>query len=477
MLNLWLILIVVIFTILFIIVATYIVLYFQSPEDEGSTFLGKGIFVLSIVLSLGGVLLVTYDVADAPDPTLLHTFSKTLNTVLMWEIVLWLVMLMAIVVCPIAMFFYSFQDPEHPKTKKALLQAMITTLIVIGVFALIVGTCYSIFGVSKVSFQNYVTSGQVMSTSQTDVSLNRTYTIVVPEIRIGFTTYCIGIFSCIGWFVLLFYCGLGFISFPIVGIFDFKNRIKKINALEFSERMYVILAKADTLLELGKRLQRKTRSELPLAIKKKIHILRNEVYLLESEQEHLIWSYTKAGGSPFIVYGKLVINVVCLIVAAVWVLHIILSNLADWYPLLNILLVKLHNAFGLLGIFCYSIFSLYLYWSTFQGQLMAGLWIFFFNIYPLKPHDTLIHSFLYNAFLMLIVTPTVLGFVVGSFEGYTANTSIGGMMNGYVRNLKGIGFFLKWVQIVFIIGMFCSMLVTLIYQLLRKKPRKAVSLE
>ncbi|CCW63388.1 unnamed protein product [Phytomonas sp. EM1] len=478
MLNWWLILVIIILTLVFITLAAYIVLYFQSPEDGKSTYCGKVIFGLSLLLSLGGTLLVTYDVADAPDPTVLNTFSKTLNTVLMWEIVLWIIIVKAIVICPFMMFLYAFRDPEHPKTTKAIIQATLTTLVAVSVFALIVGTCYATVGVSKISFQTYEASGQLMFTSQSGVSLNQTYTTVEPEIKVSFTTYCVGMLSLLGWFVLLFYCGLGFISFPINGFFNFKNRIKRINAADFSERMYVILAKADALLELGKELQREARSYVPLAVKNKIHILRNEVYLLENEQEYLIWSYTKAGGSPFIVYGKLLLNVVCFAIVVAWVLHIIVFNLANADPFLNTLLIALRNAFGVFGILGYSLFALYLYWSTFQGQLVAGLWIFFFNIYPMRPHDTLIHSFLYNGLLMLIVMPTVLVFAVGSFEGYTANTSIGGMVNGYIRHLKGISVFLKWVQVVFLIILLLSMVVTLIYKLVkRKRSRKTISLK
>lgn len=61
----------------------YVILYFQSEEDAKTDLVPKIFFGIGLILALGSVLLVPYDAANSPDPTVPNKYDQTLNTQLM----------------------------------------------------------------------------------------------------------------------------------------------------------------------------------------------------------------------------------------------------------------------------------------------------------------------------------------------------------------------------------------------------------
>ncbi|KAG5476986.1 hypothetical protein LSCM1_05320 [Leishmania martiniquensis] len=450
MLNWWLIVLIVVMPLICIGLAVYTIVYFQSEEDSKLDYVPKAIAGLGLVLALGSILLVPYDAANSPDPTVAHKFSQTLNTSLMWQIVLWAMAVMAVVVCPFFMCFYEAYDPDKPRASTQLVHATIFTVVIVAVFVLIVSLCYSFQGVADINFQAYQGNPQMVlpdSSALTFVSSSAKSTVTVP---VSVYTYTIGMLCFFGWIFFFFYGGTGIVAYPISLIRGFKSRTKAIGASRFAEEMAIVLAKADAMLELCKGLQRESRGSISRSVKNKINILRNEVYFLEAQQAQLIWAYTKAGGSPFIVYGKLLLGVVCLVTAILWFLQIFIYNTFDVDPFLNTLLLRLNDSFALLGVCAYGIFAFYLTWSTFQGQIALGLRLVFFQIHPMKKHDTLVNAFLFNVSLLLITNYAVIFFAVESFQDYAVLSSINGLMNVFVVHLRGIGVFIRWAQFLFL---------------------------
>ncbi|KAK7200334.1 LMBR1-like membrane protein [Novymonas esmeraldas] len=450
MLNWWLIVLIVLVPLICIGLAVYVIVYFQSEEDSCSDYVPKAVAGLGLVLALGSILLVPYDVANSPDPTVAHKYNQTLNTNLMWQIVLWAMAGMAVVVCPFFMFFYEAYDPEKPRVGKQIAQGIILTLLIVIVFVLIVGLCYYFKGYADIDFEAYQGTPQFIVATSGSVAYVTASMSSTLTISVSLYTYTIGMLCFIGWILFFFYGGVGIVAYPINLIRGFTSRTKAISASRFAEEMAVVLAKADALLELCTALQRESRGSIPRATKNKINILRNEVYFLEAHQNQIIWAYTKAGGSPFIVYGQLILGIVCLVTGIVWCLQIFIYNTFDLNPFLNTLLLRLNDAFALCGVCAYGVLSFYLTWSTFQGQIALGLRLVFFQIHPMKKHDTLVNSFLFNVSLLLITSYAVIFFVVRSFQDYAALTEINGLMNVFVMQLRGIGVFIKWAQYCFL---------------------------
>ncbi|CBZ27686.1 conserved hypothetical protein [Leishmania mexicana MHOM/GT/2001/U1103] len=450
MLNWWLIVLIILVALVCVGLTIYTFIYFQSEEDSKWDCVPKAVAGVGLILAMGSILLVPYDVANSPDPTVAHKYAQTLNTQLMWEIVLWMMAAMAVVVCPFFMFFYEAYDPDKPSFGTQVAHGVISTVIIAALFILIVSLCYNFQGVADIAFQAYNGTPQMTlpeSSAISYVSDSMRSTVTVP---VSIYTYCIGMLCFFGWIFFFFYGGAGIVAYPMSLIQGFKSRPKAISASKFAEEMAVILAKADAMLELCMGLQQESRGSISRSTKNKINILRNEVYFLEAQQAQLIWAYTKAGGSPFIVYGKLALGVVCIVTAVMWCLQIFVYNTFDADPFLNTLLLRLNDAFALCGVCAYGVLAFYLTWSTFQGQIALGLRLVFFQIHPMKKHDTLVNAFLFNVSLLLITSYAVIYFVVHSFQDYATMTAINGLMNVFVTRLRGIGVAIRWAEFCFL---------------------------
>ncbi|KAG5502847.1 hypothetical protein JKF63_04617 [Porcisia hertigi] len=467
MLNWWLILLIILVPLICIGLTVYVIVYFQSEEDSGWDYVPKSIAGLGFFVALGAILLVPYDVANSPDPTVEHKFSQTINAVLMWEIVLWTMAALAVVVCPLFLFFYEAFDPDKPSVSKQAAQGVISTLVIVVLFAVIVGPCYYYAGFADIELISYAGTPQKALPESPGLFYTENGSRTKMAIPVSFYTYCMGMLCFFGWLLFFFYGGIGVAAYPIGLIKDFQSHTRSISASRFAEEMAIILAKADAILGLCAALQKESRGRISRSTKNKINIVRNEVYFLEAQQSKLIWAYKTAGGSPFIVYGKLLLGIVCVIIMIMWTLQIFVYNTFDADPFLNTLLLRLTDAFGLLGVCAYSILAFYLMWSTFQGQIALGLRFFFFQIHPMKRRDTLVNAFLFNASLLLITSFAVLFFVVRSFRDYVALTAINGLMNVFVAHLRGIGVLLRWVQFFFLGMSILALILALVWP--RKK--------
>ncbi|GET89212.1 hypothetical protein, conserved [Leishmania tarentolae] len=473
MVNWWLVVLIILVTLICVALTIYTLIYFQSEEDSKWDYVPKAIAGLGLILSMGSILLVPYDVANSPDPTVAHKYAQTLNTQLMWEIVLWVMAVMAVAICPFCMFFYEAYDPDKPSIGSQVAHGTISTVIITFLFALIVGLCYYFQGFADITFYAYRGNPEMALPESSAISYVGSSVKSTISISVSIYTYCIGMLCFFGWIFFFFYGSVGIVAYPVSLIQNFKSRPKAISASRFAEEMAIVLAKADALLELCMRLQQESRGELSRSTKNKINILRNEVYFLEAQQAQLIWAYTKAGGSPFIVYGKLALGVVCIVTAIMWCLQIFIYNTFDADPFLNTLLLRLDSAFALCGVCAYGVLVFYLTWSTFQGQIALGLRLVFFQIHPMKKHDTLVNAFLFNASLLLITSYAVIYFVVQSFQDYANMTAINGLMNVFVTHLRGIGAFVRWAQFCFLgMSLLALILMAVCPQKKRRDPTK-----
>lgn len=446
MLNWWLIVLIIIIPLLCIGLAVYCVFYFQHPDDDRNTIVPKIVFGTGLVLAVGSVLLVPYDAANSPDPTVANRYNNTLNTELMWKIVLWIMTVFVLIICPFFLFFTEAYDPDDNRLIRQIVHGMVYTVVILVIFFIITGICYGKVGYAAVPYVKYTTSIQFSLANDVALAYTGSGSQQLFSMRVTFTTYMIGMLCFFGWIFFLFYGGAGLMAYPLQLIYGFVHRPKAIGAVRFNQEMSIILAKADALLDLSLKAQREARSHLTKTIRTHVNILSKEVYFLEAQQKQLIWAYTLAGGSPFVVYGKLLLGIVCVGTSIIWCIHIVVYNTFHANPLLNTLLIRLDNAFAFFGLIAYGVLAFYLVWATFQGQMTLGLRILFFQIHPMKKHDTLINAFLFNVWLLLITSFAILQFIARSFQSYAPLTAINGLMNVYVLNLRGIGAIIRWIQ-------------------------------
>jgi len=451
MINWWLILLIVVIPLLSAAVSVYILFYFQSDvEMTNSLIFPKVVFCFSMVLSTGVVLLVPFDAANSPDPTLENTYSDTLNTQLMWEIVIWIMALFVVLICPFTTFYYEAFDPEKPDYKKQLAKAGTITGVIL--LVLLIGSLIGYTQASDVSieFYAYIANPQTRGVEQ-GVTYQGTYTKEKFKVGVTYQVYLLGLLCVVGWVAFLLYGGVGMAAYPINSLRDFMSRPKRLSAAEFADEMGVVLSKSEALMTMCEELMAKARGKsLGGGIGTQISILRNEAVALEDYQDRLIYTFVTLGGSPFLVYGELALGVLCLLIGIFWIIHIFVYNTFDLNPFLNSVLTTFYGWFPLLGIAAYSVFSFYLMWATFNGQIALGLRLVFFQIYPMKKHDTLINALLFNGMLQMLTSIAVVEFIARSFRDFAPLSSINGLMNVYIRHLDGIGYIVNWAEFLII---------------------------
>ena len=139
-------------------------------------------------------------------------------------------------------------------------------------------------------------------------------------------------------------------------------------------------------------------------------------------------------------------GIIVSILSFVWVLHIFLWVIVEVngkpvHPFLNNMLdglVEGYVEFFSTGIF--TIIALYLLWATMKGNIKFGLRFFWFTFYPLRPNETFLSSFIFNAFMISVWTMSLLQFLVTCFTQYTLNTDAYLIFEVQIRHL----WFFKW---------------------------------
>lgn len=451
MINWWLIVLAVIIGLLVLGIAVYILVYYGSEEDEGMAYMAKGIVVLGMCLASGIVLLLPYDVAAKVDPSAASKFTTNLDTEVMWEIVLWSAGAFTLILIPFANFYYEAYDPDEERPGKQVSQALIYTLgIAIGMTALTIILWLTV-GEAIIPYYSYICNPQLMGPDGGSLVYYDNKTIEQLYLKVSLFVYAVAVLCAGGWVLFFVYGGVGLVAFPVDNIRDFLNRPKAISGATFHQEMEIIASKAQMLLKIGEELIKASRKRnMSGSTKNKINTLRNETFLLENQQERLIWAYEQAGGSPFVVYGQPVIGIIGACISTLWILHIFIYNTLNAHPFLNVMLIDLDKSFALLGVAAYAVFTFYLLWATFKGQIKIGMRLLFFQIHPMKPGDTTVNSMLFNVGLLLAASIALVQFSARCFQEYASNTSISALLNVYVIRLRGVGPIISYMQYVFV---------------------------
>lgn len=451
MINWWLIVLAVIIGVLVLGISFYLLVYYGSEEDAGTAYGSKAIIVLGICLASGIVLLLPYDVAARVDPSKASKFTVNLDTETMWEVILWSAGVFILVLIPFTNYYYEAFDPDEDRPGKQVSQAAIYTAGIVLFFGALTAILWVTVGEAVIPYYSYICNAQFASPDHDSIVYYNNKSLEKFNLKVSIFVYAVAMLCAIGWVFFFIYGGVGLVAFPVDTIRDFMNRPKAVSATVFHQEMEVIASKAQVLLKIGEELtQASRRKSISGSLKNKINTLRNETFLLEAQQDRLIWAYEQAGGSPFVIYGSLFIGFIGAGISAMWIIHIFLYNTVKSHPFLNTMLIQLDTTFSLFGVAVYAVFAYYLLWATFKGQIKIGMRLLFFQIHPMKPNDTTVNSFLFNVGLLMISSIAVVQFSAMSFQEYAANTSISALLNVFVVRLKGIGPIISYMQYVFV---------------------------
>ena len=450
MINWWLIVVAVVVCLVVLGLSCYFVVIFIAENDKASAWFPKAVVVVSLSIAMIGVLLLPFDIASRKDPTTMSKLSG-IDTELMWQVLLWIIGGLVIVIVPFTMFFYEAYDPEQYSVVQQITPAALYTFGLVACFIALCAVLWITVGIAEIPYYSYTSAAQRVVAHDPGIQYRQLKNIQILPIGVSLFVYVVGLLCGFGWLLFMIYGAVGLTALPVDTMSAWMNRPKPISQGEYAGEVERIASRADMLLKEGKKLQQEQRKKNNRSVRRRVNALKQEVTLMEDEIEKLDIAYKDQGGSPFKVAFQLMGAVFGGILSLMWILHVFLYNTLNLNPFLNDFLVQMDETFSLLGTLVYSIFAFYLLGCTVKGCVKVGMRLVIFTIHPMKIGDTLMNAMLFNTALILLTSVVVTQFCAWSFRFYATNTAVDTLLNLYVRRLKGIGTAMFYFQYIFII--------------------------
>ena len=267
------------------------------------------------------------------------------------------------------------------------------------------------------------------------------------SLQVTFPVFLVAVLSFMGYFVFIFFGGIGLPSLPLDLIQTYRNRPIGISLSEYSKRKIAIESRTKKLVEVGEILQNERResgeNKGNKSGRKTYTKFKQAVYQLESDWDSIQTSYRQNGGNPLLYWAYLVLGILCAVYAILWVLHIFIYVLPDPYlgTFLNRIFVWADGFWGLLGSALFMSFTFFLLWAVIKGNIKFGARFMLIEIHPMKYKGTLMNSFLFNTGLILLASLAVVQFSATAFGPYARGTTVFSLFTNVVRYLRWLSYF------------------------------------
>jgi LMBR1 domain-containing protein 1 len=405
--------------------------------------------IFGLALACFNVLLLPYDVANRQDSDVRNSAGGGVDTVLVWQIVMWSICAMAIVVVPFCIFYYEGLDPDQKSIWNQLKPAICYTSISTVLFVILLVILWITVGDAEIKYTSFTTTGQQVNlTTWCPPKFNAIQGSGTLTIKVSPFVYMCGLLSAIGWLLFFIFGGIGLAALPMDLISDFKNRPKPITVQEFTLRKEAIGREVQSLMAEGKTLEEAEEGGASSGRKhrKRMLAFKAKVQALEDAYEKLTVSYEEGGGKVLPLYLGLFMGIIGTVLSIMWVLQILINNILHASPLLSAMFVAMDSGFTLFGTLAYGIFAFYLLWCVVKGCTKFGLNLLLFTVHPMKINGTMMNSFLFNTLLILLASVSTVQFCAMSFRDYAANTAVDALYTVYVSRLKGINYVNQYLQ-------------------------------
>jgi len=174
-----------------------------------------------------------------------------------------------------------------------------------------------------------------------------------------------------------------------------------------------------------------------------------------------------------------------MVISIIWWIQILIHCVIriDGFPaasFLNKMLVGLQDksAAGFVATAIFAFLAIYLIWAVTKGNVKFGLKIpFLFTLHPMIPNETLMNSFLFNVWLIIVSSIACVQFVTNAFSDYVRLTTVDMLFGIQIKYLKFYNWFYK--NNVFEIAFLVWSGLCLLYLLAcgRKKPKQLQELD
>lgn len=413
--------------------------YFQSEEDRNTAWAPKIAVVLGLTLTCLLVLMLPLDVAN-------RSSAGGLPMDILWQILYILVAVMCIGVVPFLMFYYEAWDPEGKDWQ--LWTAVKYEACTIVVVAATLGLMWLFLGYADVPIDDLSYNATSLLPASASASCYSSYCATASKassLRVSVTipVYIVALVAFLGWFLFVLFAGVGLVALPMDLLTEYATRPQPIDLEEYAKQRMLLNERSRQLMEVASKLGPDAHRKRDRRSVRKFNQFRQAVYFLEHDWEKVRTAYKERGGNPLRWMCQAVVGVLSAILSITWALHLVLYVFISPPPtiFLNALFIELDKAFTLFGTVAYGIFSFYLLVCVLKGCMKVGLRFFCIPIHPMKIGATLMNSFLFNVWLLLLCAVATVQFCFGAFQSYAQLTAIDMLLGVQVRNLVGFSWF------------------------------------
>lgn len=400
--------------ILILFLAVYVVCRYSAEEEDGDAWLPRALVVLSLSVACYMVLLLPLEVAQKHE-------KPTLSFVAAWEGMLACAYFFLFVGGPYAFVFYESWSPHQSSVWAQVRPALGTVAAVNGVFFLSFGALW-LWG------------------NRIDTK-NGTLTHVLPF------EYFVATASSFGWVVFFIFAGVGLAAVPLHGALTFLRRPRPITKSEYELAKVKLSMEVQHLLRRGRQLDAEVGGGRPnQRQRQRMLLFKREVRELERQSVANETAFHLSGSTILRYYVAAALSVVNGVVTLLWVLHILLWNVLQVFPLLDSLLVCLDHLLPMLAILVYAYCALYMMWCTLVGCSTVSGHLLVSVVYPLRVRGTMLNALLFNALLVLCASFAVLQLCAVSFSTYAASTTMHHIFTVTIARMYGVQYVAQYLQ-------------------------------
>ncbi|KPI86631.1 hypothetical protein ABL78_4309 [Leptomonas seymouri] len=399
---------------LILFLAVYVVCRYSAEEEDGDAWLPRAFVVLSLSVACYMVLLLPLEVA-------LTNEKPALSLLWVWKGILSAAYFLLFIGGPYAFVFYESWSPHQHSIWAQVRPALGAVVVVNGVFLLSFGALW-LWG-SHIDDEH------------------GTLTHVMPF------EYFVATVSSFGWVLFFIFAGVGLAAVPVQGATSFLRRPRPITKVEYEFAKVKLNMEVQHLLRRGRQLDAEIEGRHPnQRQRQRMLLFKREVREVELQCEGNETAFHLSGSAILRNYVMAALSVVNGVVTLLWVLHIFLWSVLKVYPLLDNMLVWLHQLLPMLATLVYAYCTLYMMWCTLVGCSTLSGNLFVPLLYPLRVRGTMLNALLFNSLLVLCASFAVLHLCAVSFFTYASTTIIHRIFTVTIAHMYGVQYVSQCLQ-------------------------------
>ena len=274
----FLVIIVIVMSVMILIGSLYLLVYFQSEEDQNTAYAPKVAVVLGLFLTCLLVLMLPLDVGN-------RNVNGGFPMEVLWQVMYISVAAMCLGVVPFMMFYYEAWDPEGRNWQVwTAIKYEALTIVVVGT-TLVIG--WALGGSAYVPLDEYAYNGTLLDatapSSCSTSACESDHTAASIKIGVTIAVYLVALVAFLGWLFFTVFVGVGLVALPMDLINDYAKRPVGIDLEEYAKQRMLLNERSKQLMEFAKKLGADAHRKRDSGSVKKFNRFKQAVYLVEKD--------------------------------------------------------------------------------------------------------------------------------------------------------------------------------------------------